>query len=136
LVGNYGNVGGSGDIGWQLRVNGTASLYDTINVYTGVTDLNFAAGTFALNTWHHIAVSRSGSSIRAFANGTQAGSTATNTDAFTHNKAGNRPLRIGELNDGTYLFGVNGYIDDIRITKGVARYTASFTPPTEPFPNS
>jgi hypothetical protein len=44
------------------------------------------------------------------------------------------PLGIGyELSGGTaYL---NGYLDDIRITKGVARYTANFSPPTDEFPN-
>jgi hypothetical protein len=135
LVGNY-RAGGSGNQGWQLRVNGTASSYTTINVYTGTTDLSFPAGTLALNTWHHIAASRSGSSLRAFANGTQAGSTSTNSDNLTHNLAFTRNLRVGELDDATYKFGLNGYIDDLRITKGIARYTANFTPPTAPFPDA
>jgi len=136
LVGNYKGPSGAGNQGWQLRVNGTASSYTTINVYTGVTDLTFSAGTLALNTWHHIAVSRSGSNLRAFANGTQAGSTATNSDSLTHNLTITRNLRVGEIDDGTYKFGLNGYIDELRITKGVARYTANFTPPTAPFPDA
>jgi len=132
LVGNY-KASGSNQ-GWQLRVNGTLNSYTTINVYTGLTDLNFSAGTLALNTWHHIAASRSGSNLRAFANGTQAGSTVTNSDNFTHNKTIIRNLRVGELDDVLFKFGVNGYIDDLRITKGIARYTSNFTPPTESFP--
>jgi hypothetical protein len=120
------------DAGWQLRINGTASSYTTINVYTGRTDLNFAT-TVSLNAWTHVAVTRSGSSIRAFVNGTQAGSTITNSDAFT--ESGTRSLWIGGINDATYKFWLPGYIDDLRITKGVARYTANFTPPTAPFPD-
>jgi len=135
LVGNYKFQSGPVNQGWQLRVNGTSSSYTTINVFTGTTDLVFSAGTFALNTWHHIAASRSGSSLRAFANGTQAGSTATNTDSFTHSKSIVRNLRVGELDDSVFKFGVDGYIDDLRITKGIARYTANFTPPTAPFPD-
>ena len=131
VVANYLGTGG-GDRGWQLRVNGTASSYTTINVYTGITDLNFAA-TVSLNSWTHVAATRSGSSIRAFVNGTQAGSTITNSDAFTESDS--RQLWIGGLNDATYRFWLNGYIDDLRITKGVARYTSNFTPPTLPFPD-
>jgi hypothetical protein len=133
IVSQYTAAGGGSDLGWQLRINGTASSYTTINLYTGVTDLNFAA-TVSLNTWTHVAVTRSGSSIRAFVNGTQAGSTITNSDAFT--ESGNRQLWIGGLNDTTYRFWLPGYIDDLRITKGVARYTANFIPPAAPFPNS
>ena len=39
---------------------------------------------------------------------------------------------IGRFNDGTNTKDFNGYIDDLRITKGIARYTGSFTPPSEP----
>jgi hypothetical protein len=82
-------------------------------------------------TWYHIAVCKSGSSTKMFVNGTQAGSTYTDTNNYV---AGvNRP-RIGSGGDvaGNYF---SGYIDDLRITKGYARYTASFTPPTSAFPN-
>lgn len=142
-LGNYGaaivcnySAGGTNNQGWQLRINGTSNSYTTINVYTGTTDLNFSAGTIALNTWHHIAVSRSGTSIRAYLNGTQVGSTLTNSDSFTHNKTINRPLFIGGLNDVTYKFWMNGYIDELRITKGIARYTGStLIVPTREFLN-
>jgi hypothetical protein len=40
---------------------------------------------------------------------------------------------IGEFNDGGGAGNFNGYIDDLRITKGFARYTSTFTPPTAAF---
>jgi hypothetical protein len=135
IVANY--IASQGiNYGWQLRVNGTSNSYTTINVYTGLTDLNFSAGNIALNTWHYIAVTRSGTSIRAYVNGSQVGSTVSNSDNFTHNKIISRPLFIGGLNDPSYKFWMNGYIDEMRITKGVARYTgATLTVPTSQFPD-
>ena len=131
VAANYSGSSGI-DKGWQVRVNGTASSYNSIYVYTGLIDFTFAA-TVSLNVWTHIAVTRNGSSVRAFVNGTQVGSTVTNTDTFTEN--GTRSLWIGGLNDSTYRFWLPGYIDDFRITKGIARYTSNFTPPTAPFPD-
>jgi SPP1 family predicted phage head-tail adaptor len=134
IVSNYLSAGINS--GWQLRVNGTSNSYTTINVYTGLTDLNFAAGNIALNTWHHIAVTRSGTSIRAYVNGNQVGSTVSNSDNFTHNKTVSRPLFIGGLNDTSFKFWMNGYIDEMRITKGVARYTGTtLSVPTNQFPD-
>jgi hypothetical protein len=50
--------------------------------------------------------------------------TVINTDSL---------VSVGGDTDGTSAFA--GYIDDLRITKGVARYTTGFTPPVNPFPD-
>jgi len=42
---------------------------------------------------------------------------------------------LGALGDGTGTLYFNGYMDDIRITKGYARYTANFTAPTAALPD-
>jgi hypothetical protein len=81
------------------------------------------------NTWYHIAVTRNGTSLRLFVNGTIEASTTSSAD-FTSTTA----LRIGsDPSFGTQIF--NGYISNLRITKGIARYNANFTPPTTSFPD-
>jgi hypothetical protein len=84
-----------------------------------------------IGIWYHIAVARSGSSTKLFIDGTQAGSTYTNSNSLS--VGANRPA-IGINGESLGTLPLNGYIDDLRITKGVARYTAAFTPPTKAFP--
>jgi hypothetical protein len=83
------------------------------------------------NTWTHFAVTRDGSSVmRRFFDGTQVGGSTTVTNNFN-----NATTQIGgstTLNPGS----LNGNLDDIRITIGVARYTANFTAPTAAFPTA
>jgi hypothetical protein len=86
-----------------------------------------AGGVIPQNTWTHIALSRSGTDTKLFVNGTQTGATFTgDTQNYIQS-----PLRIGARWDGGV--GLNGYIDEVRITKGIARYTANFTAPTSAF---
>jgi hypothetical protein len=85
-----------------------------------------SGSTLANTTWYHIALCRSGTSTKLFVNGTQVGSTYT--DSTNYLCGANRPA-IGVAGN-TLSDPLNGYIDDLRITKGVARYTANFTPPT------
>jgi len=80
--------------------------------------------------WQHYAVTRSAGVIRIFIDGVTDTSTATNTSAID---AGAQGLIGQAFGSGYYI---NGYIDDLRITKGVARYTSNFTPPTAPFPDA
>jgi hypothetical protein len=86
------------------------------------------SSTFAYNTWHHAAVSRSGSTVRMYFNGNQEGN-------YTESKTFSSTTDPYIGND-QYNQSFNGYIDDLRITKGIARYTANFTPPTAPFPGA
>ena len=74
------------------------------------------------NAWQHVAVTRSGTSMRLFVNGTQQGTTQTNSTAYN---LGTTSTTIGSQGANYYL---TGYIDDLRITRGNARYTANFTP--------
>ena len=77
-------------------------------------------------TWTHIAITRSGTTARMFYDGTQVASATTAHDFV------DAAFYIGQ-DGGSNAF--IGYIDDLRITKGYARYTANFTPPTAAFPN-
>jgi hypothetical protein len=78
----------------------------------------------ALNTWHHLAYVRYNNKVYMYVNGTATDS-GTTIGSLRNNSTS---VLIGRRSHGTYT---NAYLDDIRITKGLARYTANFTPPTE-----
>lgn len=87
----------------------------------------------SLNAWHHVALARSGSTLRAFLDGVQVG-TDTITGAWPDSNQAF--VGLGSANsNGTCENVMNGYLDEVRITKGVARYTANFTPPSASFPD-
>lgn len=103
----------------QLRLSNAGVLLYAVNgsfVITG--------NTIPLNTWTHVAISRSGTNTRMWINGSQAGATYTDSTNYSNNNK----LTIGANNDGTSPF--TGYIDEIRVSKGIARYTSTFTPAT------
>lgn len=85
--------------------------------------------TVTTGVWYHVAVTRSSGTLRLFQNGVNVGSTTWTTNCT----AG--LLRIGQPKDTTgSTYALSGYMDELRITKGYARYTANFTPPTQAFP--
>jgi hypothetical protein len=86
----------------------------------------------AINQWHHYAASYDGTNTKLFINGTQIGS--DNSNIYIAPSAANIVI-VGASPVNASLISLNGYIDDLRITKGIARYTANFTPPTAPFPD-
>ena len=107
--------------GWTVYQNGTS-----IEMYysSGGSTPNIFTATSALTSsvWQHFALVRSSGTLKAYVNGTQVAS-VSNSINFVGDK-----IFIGDNNAGDYFF--NGYIDDIRITKGYARYTSNFTAPT------
>ncbi|MBP8282657.1 MAG: LamG domain-containing protein [Chromatiaceae bacterium] len=126
------NSGTFGDGAITILLNhsgsGAASLW--VEDYNAGAPLLASATSAAINdnAWHHFAVVRNGSAWAMYKDGT---SIATATWA-------------GAISDASYLYAIGtdpgnltryltGYLDDIRITKGVARYTANFTPPDAAF---
>lgn len=116
---NYQGASGSGKIQGAFFTGTTA-----VSI---VTSMALVAGQF-----NHIAYTRAGTTLSVFINGDVGGS-VTSSDAM--NAPASRLLRIGAYIEANPLF-ANGWADEVRITKGVARYTAAFTPPTAAFPNS
>lgn len=86
-------------------------------------------------TWYHVAACRSGNNFRLFVDGVQLGTTEGVGSIAGFNS--NQPLRLGGIGDvGIIVNLFNGWMDEVRYTPGVARYTANFTPPTAAFPRS
>jgi hypothetical protein len=102
----------------RLRFNGTL-LIDYANTASNL-----------LNKWTHIAVTRKDSTVTLRVNGTSV-SSATSTASTSVSS-----ISIGQqVNNAAFFHYFNGYIDDLRITKGIARYLANFTPPTAAYPD-
>jgi hypothetical protein len=90
----------------------------------------FSGHGMSANTWHYIAISRTGSTNRCYVNGSKIGSDVTDSTDWQSNL-----MRIG---NHIGVQPINGYIDDLRLTKGSARgMTGATTPvPTAAFPTS
>jgi len=78
--------------------------------------------------WIHVALVRNGSNFDTYVDGTKGGTTATSSAAVG---SPSNHAYIGSNRGGSNY--IDGYIDDFRITMGIARYTSSFTPPTAAF---
>ena len=109
-------------------------LYVAIINNSNSTILNYLHNTqFNIGEFYHIAVVRNSNSFKIFINGVQVYS---NTSSATLLYNTNNVEIGGQSVTNEYLRWFNGYLDDLRITKGVARYTSNFTPPTQAFPDS
>ena len=122
------------DRGWgfSYRTDGTIIFYMLGSTGSGEV-FHPSMSALTTNTWHHLAATRSGTDLRIFLNGT-----AILTGTSTYNEDLVATLKIGtgwatNLGSGGYSgYKYNGYMYDIRVTKGLARYTANFTSPTAP----
>ena len=95
--------------------------------YSGSSNVAFANNSgVTMNTWHHFAATRSNGTMRIFLNGSQ-----VNSAAFATSMASVSNVSIGSNAAGTESW--NGYLDELRITKGYARYVANFSVPTDAY---
>ena len=123
---NYGGATGN-KIGVWASSNGTS--WNIFNADGGGNGIS--TGTITTSTWTHVALCRSGTSFALYLNGVSAW-TGTSSAAIVNRSSDT--FRIGGPWPGAGPATLNGYIDDLRITKA-ARYNGAFTPPTAAFPN-
>lgn len=121
---SYSGLGYLTNTAWF--VNGTLSGANFTMFCNGVISSTQVGGSFSFahSTWKHIAFVRSGSSFKTYLDGTLA---ASGTNAGSLNANTGMTLRIGSGRTARTDF--SGYIDDVRINKGIAVYTSNFTPP-------
>jgi len=115
-------VSGPSSTGIALAINASNAPY----VYVNAATLFTSSTALTLATWTHVAMVKASGTITLYINGTSTGSAASATN-LTDNA-----LTIGSVidyRDGSTTYHLNGYVDDLRITRGYARYTSNFTPP-------
>lgn len=105
-------------------------------VYAGGSAVITESGTGSTGTWIHYALVRNGTTLTLYRDGTSSGSATNSTNFNNANQVGIGATGTAPGGGSIGDFPINGYIDDLRITKGVARYTANFTPPAAAFPTS
>lgn len=109
----------STDTAPKLYLNGT-----TLHFGVGNASVR-SGGTLATGTWYHVAVARNGGTTKLFLDGTELG-----TGADTNDYGSTKPVVIGSDYQATPTEAFNGWIDEVRISKGAARFTGAFTPTT------
>ena len=117
---------GTSTTGWSLGTNSLNQI-----VFNHTSSSITSTGVLLISTWYFVTVVREGTGTnqtKIYINGTNDG-TGTVSGNFNQTNI----LYVGADRVGGSA--LNGYIDDLRITKGVARYTANFTPPSQAFPN-
>jgi Concanavalin A-like lectin/glucanases superfamily len=126
----FGNSVGS-SAALNIRLNSTTVVQiDSLLVSNSQFTLPF---TLAAGQWYHIAITRDSNNLtNVWLNGV---SSTTGFTTVSTNYTGNTNT-IGVNNDSGLKAYFPGYIDELRITKGYARYTANFTPPTSAFLNT
>lgn len=110
--------------GGFLEVQPTIPSWSAVGGATGLT----------LQTWHHFAVTRAGAVGRLFLDGVQQGGIASNWNGYAGPPVGSSATFGWSATISGGL--CPGYLDEIRVTKGIARYTSNFTPPAQPFGGS
>ena len=130
---------GSIQILFDARPDHISGLYPTLYLAANNTLKYFvnsgneitSSETLSTHTWYHVAVCRSGTSTKMFLDGTQVGSTYS--DSTNYSDSGLMRVGASGFDEGDNLY-FDGYMSDVRVVNS-ALYTSNFTPPTAPLTN-
>jgi hypothetical protein len=132
------NADGTNQVLYDQRPASTQGVYPTIYrntsnkllFFTDSADRITGTTNIVVGSWYHVAVSRASGTTRLFVNGVQEGSNYTDSNNYLNGAS--RPILGASGVDPTTLE-ISGWLDDVRVTDGFARYTAAFTAPLAPF---
>lgn len=114
---------------WGIPITDTGNIYAFLSTTGSSANIQINGGAVTQSTWHHCALVRNGVVFTLYIDGVSVGSTSNSDSLFNSTS----PLIVGKEDTASWFF--NGYIDELRITNGVARYTSSFTQPASQFPD-
>jgi hypothetical protein len=118
-----GDASGS-NVPWEIGVNASGK-FRLLTQTSGGQIIMDSTTTPSTGIWYHVAGVRNSGTATLYVNGVaEATSSSLSTNSLTTET---NAIQVGKY---SYGFELNGYIDDLRFTKGYARYTANFTPPT------
>jgi len=120
---------GGGTYGYQLYATSSGVEFYSGNAGGGGAWMDFSIGSaLTLSQWHHLVVSRTGSTISTYLNGTR-----TNTSTDSSDCSASTPLRIGTTGSNFSSNSLDGYLSNVRIVNGTGLYTGTtYTVPTAP----
>jgi hypothetical protein len=113
-------LGKSFSPGWYFWTGYSGEIHFYGNNNTSVVA---GASNLSNDQWHHIAGVRSGTTMYLFVNGV-----LVDSETYSVNEDNSNPLIIGGYTTGGQKY--TGYLEEVRISKGIARWTSNFTPPT------
>ena len=132
VVSSIFNTFSNSDLQYMLYLQ--TSGYITFQAYVGNTAYAVQSSTtVSLNTWTYVTVVRNGATITLYVNGTSVSTSNISTNTLNSSVA--YTLRYGGYVNANTFYYFSGNLDEFRVTKGIARYTANFTPPVAAFPN-
>jgi hypothetical protein len=119
---------GDANDGWRFYMSSATALKFT-NRSAGVNTVQMTS-SFApvVGQWYHLALTRSGNSFRMFADGVQLGGVYSDTDPLKNTTF---DLRVGAAAESGHP--IHGWMDEVRFSNGIARWTSNFTPPTSEY---
>lgn len=136
VISHYLNTGNQR--AWLIRYDATTGnlqfqTFRNTGAGNSTPDTKEASWSPSADTWYHVAAVRSGTTDKLYADGNRLIESTATTGPINSTAV----LAIGAINSSGFTQFFNGWIDDVRITKGVARYTgATYTIPTAAFPDS
>lgn len=120
-------------LGWQIIFNAAANANKIhfASKASGTWGVDILSNvTIADTTWTHVAVVRYGNTVTMYFAGQSVGT--KNVTGYTYNSSANG-LSIGRNMTDATTYCLAGWLDEIRVSKGIARWTSNFTPPTSPY---